>query len=93
LYRRITGGPPKSEKPPQHELRTSDRCSFEGGLAACHRPRLSGFVADRQMVPPAGWRIPFGEGGALVLARHDTRKTLILKTVLGPGMAGDTAAA
>jgi hypothetical protein len=32
--------------------------------------------------PPQGWRIPFGDGGALVLGRHDGRKTLVLKTVV-----------
>jgi hypothetical protein len=32
--------------------------------------------------PPQGWRIPFGDGGALVLGAHSGRKTLVLKTVV-----------
>ena len=36
----------------------------------------------------AGWRAPFGDG-ALVLGRHSERKTLVLRTVLGPGVTDD----
>jgi hypothetical protein len=53
----------------------------EDGLTALYEP------------PPQGWHIPFGEGGALVLGRHSGRKVLVLKTVLGPGMADDAEAA
>jgi hypothetical protein len=35
--------------------------------------------------PPQGWRVPLTDGGALVLGPHEDG-TLVLKTILGPGM-------
>jgi hypothetical protein len=75
------------------DLASAARIVWEAIFNVTQEEGLEGIGRLYGEAPPAGWRIPFGDGGALILARHDTSQTLILKTVLGPGMADDTAAA